>query len=174
MKKCFICYRNLIAPWYNHWTGQAFSNSVRNPVQMKKICNAGKIYAGTHTMLTESQTATPPQRESGVHLTGILGLLWFYNRKADINIGNPQRWFIGCVLHYVLVSSLLKCLRLPIKSLRTLSRHTSQVNFMHSAWNFSLKRVKDLVLSRLLTFNNSGHIMWHCLHRIAKDSWKEG
>ena len=41
---------------------QTFSNSVRNPVQMKRISNAGKIYAHTHTMLRESQTATPPQR----------------------------------------------------------------------------------------------------------------
>lgn len=43
---------------------------------MKRISNAGKIYAGTHAVLRESPTATPPQRESGVHLTGILELLW--------------------------------------------------------------------------------------------------
>jgi len=50
---------------------------------MKRISNAGKIYAGTHTVLGESQTATPPQRESEVHVTGILELLWFYNKKTD-------------------------------------------------------------------------------------------
>lgn len=70
-----------------------------------------------------------------------------WTTEVDISIGNPQRWIIGCVLHYVLVSSLLQCLSLPIKSLGTVSRHTSQMSFMHSAWNISLKRAKDLVLS---------------------------
>lgn len=104
------------------------------------------------TLCLGNQTATPPQREPGVHLTGILELVGFCNRKTDTptrsmknrhwhQTGNPWRWIIGSVLHYILVSSLLKCLRLPIKSLMTVSRHTSQVKVMHSAWNISLKRV---------------------------------
>jgi len=97
-----------------------------------------------------------------------------WRTEVDISIGNPRRWIIGCVLHYGFVSSLLKCLCLSIKSLRTVSRHTSQVNFMNSAWSICLKRVKDLFF--LVCWPKTMVVTLYdtvCTGQ-PKDSWKEG
>lgn len=176
MMKCFICSWNLFARctliWPLCWSGFF-------KFHMKSCSNAKNLYC---CEVLCKHTPTPPQRESEVYLTGILELLWFYNRKNELkNRGWHQygkslemdcgRWLCPSIC---IGKQSVKMSSLPIKSQDCKETHFSGGFHSFNVEQFPKNEHWIMLFLVLLTYSNGGHIMWHCRHRMAKDSWKEG
>lgn len=149
---------------------------------MKRISDSGRstqvltLCLGNHKLphlLKESQECTWQESwtYSGTTTERLIPQQEVWRAEADITTGNPQRWIIGCVLHYVLASSHNKI----SKSAHKVLQNSEQTHFSGEFHAFSMEHFSKKSkgsYSCLLNYNNGDHTMWHCMHKMAKDSQK--